>query len=67
MLLNAVEIRQKLLDKITKEIEEYEDAISSGSCNSYADYKAYCGHIRGLRLAEKVINDTVEELTEEEN
>jgi hypothetical protein len=56
----------KLLAHIAKEIEklrhEREVALAADRIESFEEYRNVCGVIRGLNLAENVINDLVQKL-----
>ncbi len=36
------------------------DYVATGSCKTYEEYKAVCGKIEGLALAERALLDLVE-------
>lgn len=38
------------------------DAVSSGSAKDYAEYRALCGEIRGLLIAESYLTDLAKNL-----
>jgi len=56
----------KLLAHVVKEIEKYrqerEAYIAAGRADNIEDYRSVCGVIRGLNLAENIINELVQRL-----
>ena len=56
----------KLLAHVAKEIEklkqEREAYVAAGRADSIEEYRSICGVIRGLNLAENVINDLVQKM-----
>ena len=56
----------KLLAHVAKEIEKLREEqgfhIASGRAADIEEYRTVCGVIRGLNLAENVINDLVQKL-----
>ena len=56
----------KLLAYIAKEIEklrrEREVALAADRIESFEEYRNVCGVIRGLNLAETIVNDLVQKL-----
>ena len=55
----------ELLDKkLDEEIKLIVDSLSDGVATDYAHYKELCGAIRGLRTAQRELNDLVEKLKE---
>jgi hypothetical protein len=56
----------KLLAHVAKEIEKYrqerEAYIAAGRADNIEDYRSVCGVIRGLNLAENIINELVQRL-----
>ncbi len=56
----------KLLALVQKELEKLRDEqiafIAASRADTYDEYKKICGVIRGLSLADSVINDLVQKL-----
>ena len=56
----------KLLAHVVKEIEKYrqerEAYVAAGRADNIEDYRSVCGVIRGLNLAENIINELVQRL-----
>ena len=56
----------KLLAHVAKEIEKLREEqgfhVASGRAADIEEYRTVCGVIRGLNLAENVINDLVQKL-----
>ena len=56
----------KLLAHVAKEIEKYrqerEAYVAAGRADNIEDYRSVCGVIRGLNLAENIINELVQRL-----
>lgn len=56
----------KLLSHIAREIKQLKDEqafhVSSGRAADIEEYRNVCGVIRGLNLAENVINDLVQKM-----
>ena len=59
----------KLLDHIRKEMDKIRDEqiafLAASRADSYDEYKKICGVIRGLSLADSIINDLVQRLERE--
>ena len=56
----------KILAQIVRELQEQratqEDHITSGRAADHAEYRHVCGVIRGLTLAENIVNDLVQKM-----
>lgn len=56
----------KLLAHVAKEIEklkqEREAYVAAGRADSIEEYRSVCGVIRGLNLADNIINDLVQKM-----
>jgi hypothetical protein len=56
----------KTLEILLKECREKRsslaDSVSSGSAKDYAEYRALCGEIRGLLIAESYMTDLARNL-----
>ena len=56
----------KLLAHVVKEIEKYkqerEAYVAAGRADHIEEYRQVCGMIRGLSLAENIINELVQKL-----
>jgi hypothetical protein len=56
----------KLLAHVAKEIEKFrqerEAYVAAGRADSIEEYRSVCGVIRGLNLAENIINELVQRL-----
>jgi len=56
----------KLLAHVVKEIEKYrqerEAYVAAGRADNIEDYRSVCGVIRGLNLAENIINELVHKM-----
>ena len=56
----------KLLAHVAKEIERYkqerEAYVAAGRADHIEEYRSVCGVIRGLSLAENVINELVQKM-----
>lgn len=50
-----------LRSKLRQRMNELADAIATGTCNTYEDYKYMCGTIEGLAYAERDILDMQDE------
>ena len=59
----------KLLDHVRKEMDKIRDEqiafLAASRADSYDEYKKICGVIRGLSLADSIINDLVQRLERE--
>ena len=59
----------KLLDHVRKEMDKLRDEqiafLAASRADSYDEYKKICGVIRGLSLADSIINDLVQRLERE--
>ena len=59
----------KLLDHIRKEMDKIRDEqiafLAASRADSYDEYKKICGVIRGLNLADSIINDLVQRMERE--
>ena len=49
-------------EKINEKQAQLAHAVSGGSAKDYADYRAICGEIRGLSLAEGFILDLADQM-----
>ena len=56
----------KLLAHVVKEIEKYrqerEAYVAAGRADTVEEYRQVCGVIRGLNLAENIINELVQKM-----
>ena len=56
----------KILAHVVKEMEKYRQAqeayVAAGRADNIEDYRQVCGVIRGLNLAENMINELVQKL-----
>ena len=56
----------KLLAHVAKEIEKFrqerEAYVAAGRANSIEEYRSVCGVIRGLNLADNIINELVQKM-----
>lgn len=52
--MNALEVLVKNLDERAEYLEE---AVASGRCTSFEEYKGTCGEIKGLLVARGMILD----------
>ena len=56
----------KLLAHVAKEIEKFKEEqafhLANGRAAEIEEYRSFCGVIRGLNLAENVINDLVQKM-----
>ncbi len=56
----------KLLAHVAKEIEKYrqeqEAYVAAGRANNIEEYRQVCGVIRGLNLADNIINELVQKM-----
>ena len=61
----------KLLGHVAKEIDKLRNDnvafLGAGRAINYDEYRNVCGIIRGLSLAESIINDLVQRLERHEN
>jgi len=59
----------KLLALVQKELEKLRDEqiafIAASRADTYDEYKKICGVIRGLNLADSIINDLVQRMERE--
>ena len=55
----ALAFVRKELEKLAQEHNEF---LASGRADSFDEYKKICGVIRGLSLADQVVNDLVHKL-----
>ena len=66
MLQTQLEISQQLVFRLQKEIEklkqEREAYVAAGRADHIEEYRSVCGVIRGLNLAENIINELVQKL-----
>ena len=46
--MNAIEVIVKNIDE---KVAQLQDAVSTGRCESYEEYKRMCGEIKGLLTA----------------
>ena len=63
----AKTVMDLLGDKIQEQIDLLIGSLSDGVVKDYAEYKDMCGAIRGLRTAQREINDLVRKLKEEDD
>ena len=56
-----------LNDKFEVEAVRFEDYLTSGKCENFADYRHVCGLIRGLRIAQNETTDLLRQQMDEEN
>jgi hypothetical protein len=59
----------RVLAHVQKEIQktrlEQQEFLATDRASSYEEYKKVCGVIRGLNLADQIINDLVQRLEKE--
>lgn len=59
----------KILGHVSKEIDKLRQEqaafLSASRAETYDEYKKICGVIRGLNLADQIINDLVQRLEKE--
>ena len=59
----------KLLDRVRNELNKMRDEnisfIAASRADSFDEYKKICGVIRGLSLADSIINDLVQRMERE--
>jgi len=59
----------RVLAHVQKEIQktrlEQQEFLAADRASSYEEYKKVCGVIRGLNLADQIINDLVQRLEKE--
>ena len=59
----------KLLAHVAKEIEKLKEEqafhVASGRAADIEEYRSICGVIRGLNLADNIINDLVQRMNDE--
>ena len=46
--MNALEV---IISEIDKKVFQLQDAVSTGRCASYEEYKGMCGELKGLLTA----------------
>lgn len=63
----AKTVMDLLGEKIQEQIDLLIGSLSDGVVKDYAEYKDMCGAIRGLRTAQREINDLVRKLKEEDD
>lgn len=56
-----------LVDKLEEEVQNVTKFLIGGRAEDYAGYKEMCGTIRGLRAAQKQINDLSRAYTEDDD
>lgn len=61
------EYARELIRRINEDILHKRDGLATGSCASFEDYKQTCGQIRGLELARQIIEDTLQNIEEDED
>ena len=57
-------ILRLLFSKLEDQIADKMSFLGGGGCKSFDEYKEVCGAIRGLRTAQRELNDLVEKLKE---
>jgi len=61
----------KVLAHVAKEIEKYrqerEAYVAAGRADNLEEYRSVCGVIRGLNLAENIINELVQKMEESDD
>lgn len=43
------------------------DFVASGRCNDFAEYRHICGIIRGLELADQMVDDLVQKMEKDDD
>jgi|TARA_R110000868_G_scaffold121968_2_gene323531 hypothetical protein len=56
-----------LLEHFRDKRTQVAEAISSGSAKDYAEYRALCGEVRGLLIAELYIKDLAKNLEQDDD
>lgn len=54
-----------LLTRITKDMNNYAEDLSSGQCKTFEEYQKLCGVIHGLALAKLYITDLAKNVEED--
>lgn len=53
-------------EQINKHLEILENRILNGGCETFSDYKAVCGEIRGLNKSIIFLSETLKQTMEED-
>ena len=61
------EYAAELIRRIDEDVRHRSGQVASGSCRSVEEYKDSCGQIRGLMLARQIIEDTLQNIEEDES
>lgn len=62
-VIHALAHVQKEIEKLSQEQVAF---LAASRADSYDEYKKVCGVIRGLYLADSIINDLVQRITKDE-
>lgn len=62
-VIHALAHVQKEIEKLSQEQVSF---LAASRADSYDEYKKVCGVIRGLYLADSIINDLVQRITKDE-
>jgi hypothetical protein len=62
--MNEYELNVK---KIDEKIYQLQEAISTGRCESFEEYKRMCGEIKGLLTARSYVQETQEMVERSQN
>ena len=62
--MNALEV---IISEIDKKVFQLQDAVSTGRCVSYEEYKGMCGEIKGLLTARTYVLETQQMIERTEN
>lgn len=62
-VIHALAHVQKEIEKLSQEQTAF---LAASRADSYDEYKKVCGVIRGLYLADSIINDLVQRITKDE-
>lgn len=62
-VIHALAHVQKEIEKLSQENVAF---LAASRADSYDEYKKVCGVIRGLYLADSIINDLVQRITKDE-
>lgn len=62
--MNAIEVIVKNIDE---KVAQLQDAVSTGRCESYEEYKRMCGEIKGLLTARGYVTEMQQRLEHDED
>ena len=54
------------IHELHAEAQVYKDKITDGSCTTLEDYKNTSGIIKGLKIAEQILHDTIKHALEKQ-